>query len=109
MALDTYGWNQLAPAKQTYNMSAKIRRVFFAAFACLYIHHLTLLSSVHTIYCQTVRWLLKKEMEYRHLPAGTEDNHEKSQLNSYSHSQNSNSELHEYKSVALSVLSTGSV
>jgi len=90
-------------------MSIKIRRGFFTAFVCLYVHYLTLLSSVHTIYCQKVRWLLNKEMEYRHLPAGTEDNHEKSQLNSYGHSQDSNSELPEYKSAVLSVLSTGSV
>jgi len=48
-------------------------------------------------------------MEYRHLSAGTEDSHKKSQLNSYGQSQDSNSELHEYKSAALSVLSTGSV
>ena len=68
-----------------------------------------MLSSVHTTYCQMARWLLNKEMEYRHLPAGTEDNHEKSQLNSYGRSQDSNSELNEYKSAALSVLSNGTV
>lgn len=49
-------------AKQTFNMSVKIISVFFTAFTCLNIHYLTLLSSVHTMYCQKVRWLLNKEM-----------------------------------------------
>jgi hypothetical protein len=109
VAVDTYRKNQIPPDKQTFNKSVKIRSVFFTAFGCLFIHYLTTLSEVHTKYCQMVGWLLNKEMEYRHLPGGTVDNHEKSQLNNLGQSQDSNREPHAYKSVALSVLSNCSV